>query len=250
MRSLFKRKGSKKQAASGKALATEVPDDYESSTAESDERDDDALPVYQGSGQYKESKNTKGFKHGKESNIRSRDGVPIITSEGADHFSPSAVSGKNNYAVSGFFTKQKDHTGSNRPRVRPAAKAAAFGGAPRYDWMDIVSFFLRGRKMRTHMMCVLFEMSLLLSLTNYADYCSYRKLPLPSKSKRHGVVFELKSISTEPASPPPVCAIVAGSATLDPKLAIRGHVLKTSLSPLTCVGLVYCLVMPRWKMRL
>lgn len=137
MRSLFKRKGSKKQAASGKALATEVPDDYESSTAESDERDDDALPVYQGSGQYKESKNTKGFKHGKESNIRSRDGVPIITSEGADHFSPSAVSGKNNYAVSGFFTKQKDHTGSNRPRVRPAAKAAAFGGAPRYDWMDI-----------------------------------------------------------------------------------------------------------------
>jgi hypothetical protein len=166
MRSLFKRKGSKKQAASGKALATEVPDDYESSTAESDERDDDALPIYQGSGQYKESKNTKGFKHGKESNIRSRDGVPIITSEGADHFSPSAVSGKNNYAVSGFFTKQKDHTGSNRPRVRPAAKAAAFGGAPRYDWMDIVSFFLRGRKMRTHMMCVLFEMSLLLSLTN------------------------------------------------------------------------------------
>lgn len=81
--------------------------------------------------------NNTSMKRGKDCNVLSRDGVPIITAEGADHFSPSAVNGKT--AVSGIYSK-RDHVGSNRPRVRPSAKSSAFGGAPRYDWMDIVSF--------------------------------------------------------------------------------------------------------------
>lgn len=83
--------------------------------------------------------NNTSMKRGKDCNVLSRDGIPIITSEGADHFSPSAVNGTT--AVSGIYSK-RDHVGSNRPRVRPSAKSSAFGGAPRYDWMDIVSFIL------------------------------------------------------------------------------------------------------------
>ena len=71
---------------------------------------------------------------------KSRDGVPIITSEDADVFSPSAVNSKTNYATGGFYSKSKQtFIGKERPRVRPSAKTSAFGGAPRYDWMDIVS---------------------------------------------------------------------------------------------------------------
>ncbi len=127
MPSIFKRKSKKKQAApSHDVLATEALNAWETP----DQRDE--------SYGVKTSKK-QNIKQGKDSNIRSRDGVPIITSEGADHFSPSAVNGQNNYAVSGFYTKQKDHTGANRPRVRPTAEKSAFRGAPRYDWMDIVS---------------------------------------------------------------------------------------------------------------
>lgn len=147
MPSIFKRKSSskKQQAASssssGKLLATEVTADDCESTASFDERDD-AFPGYQGS----KNNTQKNAKRGKDCNVRSRDGIPIITSEGADHFAPSNVSAKNNYAVSGFYTRQKDHNGSNRPRVRPSAKKSAFGGAPRYDWMDIVSCFSEEKK--------------------------------------------------------------------------------------------------------
>jgi hypothetical protein len=71
---------------------------------------------------------------------KSRDGVPIITSEDADVFTPSAVSSKTNYATGGFYSKSKQtFLGRERPKVRPSAKKSAFGGAPRYDWMDIVS---------------------------------------------------------------------------------------------------------------
>ena len=71
---------------------------------------------------------------------KSRDGVPIITSEDADVFTPSAVSSRTNYATGGFYSKSKQtFLGRERPRVRPSAKTSAFGGAPRYDWMDIVS---------------------------------------------------------------------------------------------------------------
>jgi hypothetical protein len=157
MPSIFKRKStSKKQQAassSGKLLATEVlaSNDCES-TASFDERDDALFP-----GGYQGSKNTQqNVKRGKDCNVRSRDGVPIITSEGADHFAPSAVSAKNNYAVSGFYTKQKDHHGPNRPRIRPSAKSSAFGGAPRYDWMDIVSCFSEEKKIQTHELCFFF----------------------------------------------------------------------------------------------
>ncbi|KAL7465501.1 hypothetical protein ACHAXS_005832 [Conticribra weissflogii] len=69
---------------------------------------------------------------GKTSNIKTTTGVPIITSfEGADHFSPSLVQGKN--AMEDGY-KRKDVP---RPKVRPEAKASAFCGPVRYDWMDI-----------------------------------------------------------------------------------------------------------------
>ena len=78
---------------------------------------------------------------GKNCNTKSRDGVPIITSDGADYFSPSAVSTKKNYAVDGFYSKSKQmFGGKERPKTRPSARTSAFGGAPRYDWMDIVSY--------------------------------------------------------------------------------------------------------------
>eukprot|EP00579_Thalassiosira_antarctica_P001373 CAMPEP_0201872294 /NCGR_PEP_ID=MMETSP0902-20130614/5034_1 /ASSEMBLY_ACC=CAM_ASM_000551 /TAXON_ID=420261 /ORGANISM="Thalassiosira antarctica, Strain CCMP982" /LENGTH=410 /DNA_ID=CAMNT_0048398527 /DNA_START=76 /DNA_END=1309 /DNA_ORIENTATION=- len=69
---------------------------------------------------------------------KSREGVPIITAGGADHFRPSAVSSKQNYATEGFYSKsKKTFGGKERPKVRPSARTSAFGGAPRYDWMDI-----------------------------------------------------------------------------------------------------------------
>ncbi len=71
---------------------------------------------------------------------KSRDGVPVITSRDADVFNPSAVNSKTNYATGGFYSKSKtSYVGKERPRVRPSARTSAFGGAPRYDWMDIVS---------------------------------------------------------------------------------------------------------------
>lgn len=79
-------------------------------------------------------------RQGKNCDTKSRDGVPIITSAGSDYFSPSAVSSKVNYATDGFYSKsKKTFGGKERPKVRPSAKNSAFGGAPRYDWMDIVS---------------------------------------------------------------------------------------------------------------
>ena len=85
-----------------------------------------------------EKKKKKKKKQGKDCNTKSRDGVPIITSSGADHFSPSAVSSKSNFGVTGFYSKsKKTFGGKERPKVRPSAKNSAFGGAPRYDWMDI-----------------------------------------------------------------------------------------------------------------
>lgn len=77
-------------------------------------------------------------KRGETCQTRSREGVPIVTSFGSDHFSPSAVGGGANYATDGFYSRsKKTFGGKERPRVRPSAKSSAFGGAPRYDWMDI-----------------------------------------------------------------------------------------------------------------
>lgn len=135
MPSIFKRKNKKKAEEPHKVLATEALDDWD------DERDE-----------YPIAEKKKG-KRGKGSNVRSRDGVPIITADGADHFAPSTVSGKNNYAVSGFYTRQKDHNGANRPRVRPEASKSAFGGAPRYDWMDIVSSKIHAHDMDSLFKC-------------------------------------------------------------------------------------------------
>eukprot|EP00804_Cyclotella_cryptica_P004636 CCRYP_006946-RA/>CCRYP_006946-RA protein AED:0.29 eAED:0.29 QI:0/0/0/0.5/1/1/2/0/154 len=70
---------------------------------------------------------TKRF--GKNCSIKSRDGVPIITSSGADDFLPSL--GQGGTAASGKSKKEK------RSRTRLSTKLSASGGAPRYDWMDI-----------------------------------------------------------------------------------------------------------------
>ena len=80
------------------------------------------------------------LKRGENSRVRSSTGVPIVTSTGADDFSPSAVNSRTNSSVNGFVGKSAlGFSAKNRPRVRPSAKASAFRGAPRYDWMDIVS---------------------------------------------------------------------------------------------------------------
>lgn len=77
-------------------------------------------------------------RQGKDCQTKSREGVPIITSQGADHFSPSAVRSEGNYATEGFYSKSKKvFSGKSRPKDRPSARCSAFGGAPRYDWMDI-----------------------------------------------------------------------------------------------------------------
>mmetsp|Transcript_23518 Transcript_23518/g.50324 ORF Transcript_23518/g.50324 Transcript_23518/m.50324 type:complete len:375 (+) Transcript_23518:232-1356(+) len=77
-------------------------------------------------------------RQGRDCQTRSREGVPIITASGSDYFSPSAVSSNANYATDGFYSKSKrTYGGKERPKVRPSAKNSAFGGAPRYDWMDI-----------------------------------------------------------------------------------------------------------------
>ncbi len=163
MPSIFKRKNKKKAQVESqhKVLAREA--DYWE-----DERDESL------------GSKKKIVKQGKGSNVRSRDGVPIVTAQGADHFAPSTVAGKNNYAVSGFYTRQKDHNGANRPRVRPEASKSAFGGAPRYDWMDIVSS--RNAYMYDDMRYGFFvQLLLMLLLTNQQKmdvYC-YRKRLLP-----------------------------------------------------------------------
>mmetsp|Transcript_9162 Transcript_9162/g.20694 ORF Transcript_9162/g.20694 Transcript_9162/m.20694 type:complete len:392 (-) Transcript_9162:143-1318(-) len=82
--------------------------------------------------------NSMRSRQGRNCNTKSREGVPIITSSGADHFSPSAVRSGGNYATEGFYSKSKQmFGGKSRPKTRPSARSSAFGGAPRYDWMDI-----------------------------------------------------------------------------------------------------------------
>eukprot|EP00804_Cyclotella_cryptica_P017701 CCRYP_001155-RA/>CCRYP_001155-RA protein AED:0.15 eAED:0.13 QI:0/0/0/0.66/1/1/3/0/238 len=66
---------------------------------------------------------------GKNCSIESRDGVPIITSSGADDFSPSL--GQGGTTASGKSKKEK------RSKTCPSTKSSASGGAPRYDWLDI-----------------------------------------------------------------------------------------------------------------
>ena len=108
-----------------------------SSSSSSSLEDDNVLPP-DPDGYY--VRNIPREKSAKAKN-RSLDGVPIITSQDADVFNPSAVSSRTNYATGGFYSKSKtSYVGKERPTVRPSAKTSAFGGAPRYDWMDIVSF--------------------------------------------------------------------------------------------------------------
>lgn len=168
MRSLFKRKGKKNSpTTSSKVLDCDdgpsspppavTPIDPDGSTAShssnennyrsspsrsrqrsSESRDDAMAAVPEHEHQQQPATRVQG----KNCDVRSGEGVPIITSAGADHFSPSAVSAKSNFATNGFYSKSKQSfKGRERPRVRPSAKSSAFGGAPRYDWMDIVSRF-------------------------------------------------------------------------------------------------------------
>ena len=141
MRSLFKRKGSGK-----KEVINDPAADPDGSTA-SQSSNEHHLSIGGGGGeqplpeQHLHINNIS--KQGNNCDTKSREGVPIITSSGADYFTPSAVNSKSNYATEGFYSKSKlQFGGKERPKVRPSARTSAFGGAPRYDWMDIVSVFL------------------------------------------------------------------------------------------------------------
>lgn len=147
MRSLFKRKGrgndnNAKDLDGDDTIPPMVapidPDGPDSSSSYSSaDRASEAGPADSSDRYYVRNIPRKQIENAKN---KSRDGVPIITSEDADVFSPSAVNSKTNYATGGFYSKSKQtFIGKERPRVRPSAKTSAFGGAPRYDWMDIVS---------------------------------------------------------------------------------------------------------------
>lgn len=142
MRSLFKRKGSGKKAINDPAVD---PDGGSTASHSSNEQhftsgdSGGGIPQQQQALPEQQLQMKNVSKQGKKCDTRSRDGVPIITSSGADFFAASAVSSKNNYATEGFYSKSKlEFGGKERPKVRPSARTSAFGGAPRYDWMDIV----------------------------------------------------------------------------------------------------------------
>jgi hypothetical protein len=131
IRALFKKKdkpSDKNYKASERSYTPPLPDPIPSSSSESS---NDALPRQRSEPILKNSGATLLSKRfGKNCSIKSRDGVPIITSSGADDFSPSLVQG-NTVAQRTKSKKEK------RSKTRPTAQASAFGGAPRYDWMDI-----------------------------------------------------------------------------------------------------------------
>jgi hypothetical protein len=63
-----------------------------------------------------------------------REGLPIISSS-ADGFKPSEVRQNNRRVKKGVTMERK----SVILEKAPAARDSAFGGPPRYDWIDIVS---------------------------------------------------------------------------------------------------------------
>ena len=65
-----------------------------------------------------------------------RDGVPILTASSPDR--ASAVSGQGMAPSSRRRTHERVVLES-----APTARDAAFGGPPRYDWIDIVSIYMR-----------------------------------------------------------------------------------------------------------
>ena len=136
MRSLFKRKGSGKKNIHDPAV-----DPDGGSTASHSSGGDGGGGHHPQQPLPEQNINISNIsKQGKKCDTKSREGVPIITSSGADYFTPSAVNSKSNYATEGFYSKSKlQFGGKERPKVRPSARTSAFGGAPRYDWMDIVS---------------------------------------------------------------------------------------------------------------
>jgi len=136
IRSLFKRKDKTSETNVKESERSSTPPltpiDPDASTASSaDPQQSDALSTQQPQSILKSSSaiNILSKRLGKNCSVKSRDGVPIITSSGADDFSPSLVQGDT--AASGKRKKEK------RSKTRPSAKSSAFGGAPRYDWMDI-----------------------------------------------------------------------------------------------------------------
>ena len=145
LRSLFKRKGSDKKvndpsADDGGSTASHSSNEHYLSNGGGG-GSGQPLPQQPLPEQQQQRIHMKNIsKQGKNCETKSRDGVPIITSAGADYFTASAVSSKSNYATEGFYSKSKlEFKGEERPKVRPSARTSAFGGAPRYDWMDIVS---------------------------------------------------------------------------------------------------------------
>lgn len=131
IRSLFKRKDNASETNSKASERSYTPPLNDASTASSTDNaaHSDAAPQNPQPILKNQSATLLSKRFGKNCSIKSRDGVPIITSSGADDFSPSLVQG--NTIAQGNEKKEK------RTKTRPSAKTSAFGGAPRYDWMDI-----------------------------------------------------------------------------------------------------------------
>ncbi|KAL3780599.1 hypothetical protein ACHAWO_010258 [Cyclotella atomus] len=130
IRSLFKRKDNASETNSKASERSYTPPLNDASTTSSDQpAQTDAPPQNPQPILRNQSSTLLSKRFGKNCSIKSRDGVPIITSSGADDFSPSLVQG--NTVAQGNKKKEK------RTKTRPSAKSSAFSGAPRYDWMDI-----------------------------------------------------------------------------------------------------------------
>lgn len=130
IRSLFKRKDNNLPETNSKASERSyTPPLNDASTTSSDNARSESAPQNPQPILKNQSATLLPKRFGKNCSIKSRDGVPIITSSGADDFSPSLVQG--NTMAQGAQKKEK------RTKTRPSAKSSAFGGAPRYDWMDI-----------------------------------------------------------------------------------------------------------------
>ena len=138
IRSLFKRKDNSVPETNSKASERSYtpPLNDASTTSSSDNAPPEVAAAPQSQNPQPILKNQTATllpkRFGKNCSIKSRDGVPIITSSGADDFSPSLVQG-NTVAQQGRGPSKKE----KRTKTRPSAKSSAFGGAPRYDWMDI-----------------------------------------------------------------------------------------------------------------
>jgi hypothetical protein len=101
------------------------------------------------------SKQTEEFEKREESprpwagknSATTRDGVPVVTGSNPDGFLPSDVrqTVPGGPTITGSKSKKQSKMSSRRKPQKvvltepPSARESAFGGPPRYDWIDIVS---------------------------------------------------------------------------------------------------------------